>query len=465
MPNTPNILLALLALVLSLPTTALAGGYFFSDSGIVALGRGGAFVAGADTQFAQQYNPAALVRIDAPTINIGWTGVKQNVDFDRLKPGAGDEEFYDTATNNAAPYSVPQLGYVMPIGKKFAFAFGIFTPYAPAANYDPQGEQRYGVIKVGLAEVSAGPSFAWRPIPQFAIGAGLFYKVMFVEEQLAITFANIDDPAGDIAVRANVSDWFAINANVGILVEPIEPLSIGLSVQPPTSYNARGSLALDFGGSALESAVDPVVYEDDDIGINLTLPTIVRAGIAYRPIPNLEIEAAFAFENWSILNEITVSDIDVTVAGSGIELLAPSDEERSVPNELGLPAGLRDTYSYRFGVEYRPISELEVRMGGFYETGAFPQETLNLSLIDTNKVQIGGGASGYLFDERLRIDASFAWIFMDKLEIRDSVVTQVSAGLDAYASAEPKVIGNGNISASGWLVGTQLSWAFRGKKK
>ena len=59
----------LLALLMSAP--AQASGYYYSDSGIVATGRGGAWVAIADTRFAQRYNPAGLIRSDKPTFNIG----------------------------------------------------------------------------------------------------------------------------------------------------------------------------------------------------------------------------------------------------------------------------------------------------------------------------------------------------------------------------------------------------------
>ena len=62
---------------LLLPAAAQAGGYYYSDSGIVATGRGGAWVAGADTQFAQHYNPAGLIRVREPTFNLGWSGVAQ----------------------------------------------------------------------------------------------------------------------------------------------------------------------------------------------------------------------------------------------------------------------------------------------------------------------------------------------------------------------------------------------------
>ena len=78
---------ALLAALALLPASALASGYYYSDSGIVATGRGGAWIAGADTQFAQFHNPAGLIRIDKPTINLGWSGVQQATKWDQWARG------------------------------------------------------------------------------------------------------------------------------------------------------------------------------------------------------------------------------------------------------------------------------------------------------------------------------------------------------------------------------------------
>src|SRR5690606_28273448 len=85
------------ALLLLASSPASAGGYYYSDSGIVATGRGGAWVAGANTQFAQWYNPAGLIRVERPTVNAGWSGVQQNVRFTRMRadPADGEAPFYD----------------------------------------------------------------------------------------------------------------------------------------------------------------------------------------------------------------------------------------------------------------------------------------------------------------------------------------------------------------------------------
>ncbi|MEM6926924.1 MAG: outer membrane protein transport protein, partial [Myxococcota bacterium] len=264
---------------------ASAGGYFYSDSGIVATGRGGAFVAGADTQFAQQYNPAGLIRIDRPTLNLGTSFVQQNVGFTRLRTGAdpaAPDAFFGEVENQASPFVIPQGGFAMPLGDDFAFAVGFYSPFAPSSLYDEEGPQRYSIKDTLIYQFSVGPSLAWQPVEWFTIGVGLQWQYLQVGQSVDITFDGSDDPPGDIAVDARVVDAFTPNANVGVLIEPVPEVSIGLSAQPGSSYVGRGSGTLDFTGNTLQEIgfIDPAVYTDDDVSLAIRLPWVLRAGVA-----------------------------------------------------------------------------------------------------------------------------------------------------------------------------------------
>ena len=455
-----------MVLALLVAATAQAGGYYYSDSGIVALGRGGAWVAGADTQFAQEYNPAGLVRITRPTINVGLTQVQQNVTFERQRASSGTTTtgpsaggFYDPVQNEAPPFLVPQIGYAMPLPHDLAFAFGFYSPFAPSSDYDKDGSQRYSIIDSSVYQFSVGPSMAWRPLPWFAFGAGINWQYFYAEQSVKVTASGLDSPDGDIAVGVSAKDTSTFGWNAGVLIEPIPQLSIGASVTPPSSYAARGNAKVDFTGSNLEVLLeeDAYVYRDD-VMLNIELPWNWRFGIAGRPVENLEIEFALGYQTWSSLQDIEVTEIDITVKSPLLELTG----DNKLPNKLGLPAGLQNVWSYRLGAEWRAKDELEVRVGGFYEPSSVPEQELTVALMDPDKWQLGGGASVFLLDERLRFDAAFAWLFFPDLQIRDSTVTQIDAGV--LPDIQPAVIGNGNLSGSGWILGLQSQVSF-GKKK
>ncbi|MEQ1507301.1 MAG: outer membrane protein transport protein [Myxococcota bacterium] len=435
--------------------TAFAGGYFYSDSGIVATGRGGAWVAGADTQFAQYYNPAGLIRLDAPTINVGWSGVQQNVAFSRQKE---DGTFYPEVRNQAAPFDVPELGFATPVGDSFAVALGFYSPFAPSSLYDEEGPQRYTIKDTAIYQFSIGPSVAWRPHPMLTVGLGLQWQYLQIAETVDVTVNGRDDPGGDVAVEARASDTFTPGANVGLLFEPLagtagNPLTVGLSVQSPTSFHAAGSGSLDFTGNGLEAVLDQSVYTDDAIRLNIDLPWVVRAGVAVRPVPTLELEADVVWQDWSSLEDIVIEDIDIEVDSE----LIPEDQ-RKVDDRIALPAGLHDTVSIRLGGELDLDPRVAVRAGGFWENAALTPQEVSVALVDTPKVQVGGGATVWAIPRRLRFDAAFAWLFFQSLAIRDSTVTQIDAGV--VEGTIPLVVGNGDLSSHGWIVGLSGSVAF-----
>ncbi|MEZ4239681.1 MAG: outer membrane protein transport protein [Myxococcota bacterium] len=439
---------------------AFAGGYFYSDSGIVATGRGGAWIAGADTQFAQYYNPAGLIRVRAPTLNVGWSGVQQNVRFRRLDPdpAEGGPAFDREVHNHAAPFDVPELGFATPVLRdRLAVAFGFYSPFAPSSEYPEEGPQRYTIKDTEIYQFSIGPSAALKVHDTLTVGLGLQWQYLQIGETVDVTASGIDDPAGDIAVEARAADRFTPNANLGLLFEPRllggQPLSFGLALQPPTTFHARGSAALDFEGSGLAVVLDQTRYEDDDVALNIGLPWVVRAGVAVRPVPKLEIEGAVVWQDWSALEDIVVEDIDIEVQSAFI----PEDQRR-VDDRLSLPAGLHDTVSLRLGAELDVHEQVAVRAGGFWENAALGEDEVSVALVDTSKVQIGAGATVWPIAERLRFDVAFAWLFFRSLEIRDSTVKQIDAGV--LDTTVPLVVGNGDLSSSGWVVGVAGSVQF-----
>lgn len=445
-----------------LARAASAGGYFYSESGIVSTGRGGAWIAGADTQFAQYHNPAGLIRLKDPTLTLGWSAVQQRVDFTRQKP---DGTFYPEIHNQASPFDVPEGGFSFPFGDRLVVAVGFYSPYAPSSLYDEEGPQRYSVKDTSIYQFSVGPSAAFQLHDMLVVGLGLQWQYLNLYQSVDVTATGVDDPAGDIAVEAKAVDAFTPNLNAGLLIEPHKMVTIGLAMQPPTSFRARGSLGLDFEGNGLAGLLDETKYEDADTKLDISIPWVLRAGVAVRPIERLEIETAVVWQDWSSLSDITIEDIDIDVdpTEAAEQLGLITEDQRSVQEQISLPAGLKDTVSLRLGAELDLHERLAVRAGGFYEGSAVAKNDVSVALMETPKVQLGFGATAWAVPRRLRFDAAFAYLLFKDLEIRDSTVTQIDAGV--FDDTVPLVIGNGDLASRGWVVGVAASVAFPRKAR
>jgi long-chain fatty acid transport protein len=447
----------LASLLFALVGPAWAGGYFYSDSGVVATGRGGAWIAGADTQFAQYHNPAGLIHIAAPTLTVGWSAVQQHVDFTRQKE---DGSFYPEIHNQASPFDVPEGGFFTPVGDRLVLGVGFISPFAPSSLYDEEGPQRYSVKDTSIYQFSVGPSAAVRVHDMLVLGLGLQWQYLNLFQSVDVTTTGQDAPTGDIAVEARAADAFTPNANLGLLLQPHEVVTVGLSAQPPTRFHARGSMALDFEGHTFANTgiLTETAYRDDEVTLDIAIPWVLRAGVAVRPIPRLEIETAVVWQDWSSLEDITIEEVDITVEVDEDNFFAPPEDQRKLPGQFAFPAGLRDTVSLRLGAELDLHRQVAVRAGGFWENGAVPPQEMTVALMDSPKIQLGAGGTVWAIPDRLRFDAAFAYLLFRSLEVRDSTVTQINAGVSDQIT--PMVVGNGDLSSRGWVMGLAASVAF-----
>jgi len=471
----------LLALPLLLASQSHAAAYYFLDAGTRSLSRGGAFIAGNDDLSAQYYNPAALIHLRAPTIQLGFSEVYQAVLFDRAdEPTEGLT--FDAVTNGSPPMAIPTLGFSSPLGtKNFSFAFGFYTPYAPDMAYPSDGAQRYTLVDTLVWQGYAGPSVAWRPIPTLTVGAGVAWTFMRAEEELAVAMCLEgaecgDNPTQDVHIRMAAVDAAQVFWNAGVLYEPKPWLSVGASFVPPVKFHAKGSITADFGDEfGLASFLDGTSFEDDDITLLVNMPMIARLGVAVRPMKGLEIEAAGVWERWSTTPEqcgdygegICITDMNLTITTNKDNPLAPPDDI-VLSDDIVLPTNYDDAFSVRLGGDWDINPRFTARAGTFYESSAIPPETQGVSLVDGKKIGYGVGG-GVRIIKPLTLDLAFAQSFIAKREITDSEVTMIEMQIDlqdpsSSGIVEGKVVGNGTFSSHLTMASAALTWTFGTKK-
>jgi long-chain fatty acid transport protein len=471
-------------MLLLLAAPAFASGYYYIDSGARAIGRGGAYVLGADDLSAQYYNPAALHNIKRPMLNIQGWAASQYVRFDRAdEPDNGLS--FDPVENQSPPIYEPSLGYAAPLGgihpilKNTTLAVGLYVPTAPYLAYDENGAQRYQLQDSLIWQAYAGPSVAQKITPWLTVGAGLQYTFLRVEERLASTICilpdpedcadpakNLEDPTNDLDLSVNNWDPFQISWNAGFIVTPIKQLQIGASIQPPISYSAPGQLTATFDDDfALASQLEPVdcsasnpededglcyVYTDDDTTLKVTVPMVIRAGVQVLPVDGVRIELDGVYHQWSTMSEFLITDMDMEVNGADGGFL--DGQKIVVSDDIVFKTGFRDAVSVRLGGDWQINEWAQVRLGGHYETGALPDATLGVNLPDTDKFGVGAGGT-FTIAKRVAVDVAFAQQFMGTKTITDSEATQQAlwtslADPESSAVVPGKIVGNGEFTSS-----------------
>ncbi len=457
MPSRPLVALLVTAFA---PGAAQAAGYYFTDSGARANARGSAVVASVDDLSALYHNPGALARLSSGQVYLNFTGVTQYVEFDR----AGEDEDgnpYEPVYNEAQPMLVPGFGLSGKFGlPNTTFALGFISPQAPTILYPEDGPQRHVMIEQELWEFAGVAGVGHQVTDWLAFGACFQARVLRTQQRLALTTAEGDDPVQDIDIDFEMADWFAPGFNAGVLIDPADFLTIGVSYQHLTRYDTEGTISADFEGHVWESQLNGTLFEDDYVTAVAPMPAILRAGIDFHPSERADIELAGAVEFWKVMQEVVITDLDLSIEMAEDAIL---DEDATVTNDIIIPAGFQNVWSVRLGGRYDFGRWVTWRLGGFYETSAIPPETQGVSLVDGNK--LGYGTGGTLHLGTLDVDLAFAQTFLLPRDITDSERYQLWMDMSLADPEESEIkdgeaVGNGHFASHLTFFTAALTWRF-----
>jgi long-subunit fatty acid transport protein len=444
-----------MSLLLTLAAAAEAGAFFVPDAGARALGRGAAYVAGVEDLTAQYWNPAGLVRLKRPVLELELGGLVPTVRFARASEGSA---VFDPIRNRAVPVPIPRIAYSPALPwQDVHVAAGIYTPLGAWYRYPPDGAQRYALVSSTLTQANAGVTVAWQQGP-VAIGAGCAFSTLRTDYRIAATTALEagDDPAYDVVTSMSAADRGSLAGNAGLLVAPVPAVTIGLSAQAPVRYAARGELRVDFsdnafytGASELGQIVAQPEAVDDDVVLPVVLPWIVRAGLSVH-MGRTEVELDGVWEAWGSVPSPTVRDLDLSIATTGGDPIVVEDD-------LALPVHFGNAWSLRLGAE-RDREASALRAGLFFEHPAVPASSHSVAFTDGTKIGYGVGAS-LGSDRPLEWTVGFSQSTNLVRTLDRSAVFQLHIDPVTGDVGYGETVGNGVLRATHTTLLSQLRWS------
>jgi long-chain fatty acid transport protein len=471
-------LTAAAAIVAALAATsdARAAGLYFSDRGVRPLGRGGAFVAGADDLGGIWYNPAGIV--DAPSgLLLDATWLHYTSDFSRQalttsSTGTAFVQSFPSVSGSTPVLPIPTIAGSYRFGDRdqYAVALGVYAPMTPVTTYPrtidsgTPAPQRYSLMSLdGSALVVAGAWFAWKPIEELRVGAGVQMLMGTFRSTVDFSACPPDNlvcageaPAYDAYSQLNVGPIFAPSGNFGATYVPMKLLRIGASVQAPFNVDAPAKVDV-----RLPTAVvfDSASQRGDDARVKFQLPPVLRLGVEVRPLDDahdLRIEVAYVREFWSVHQSIDVTP-------SNIQLLNVTGfPSPFAVSSISIPRGGQDSNSIRLGGEYKlPIDAyfLQLRAGVAYESSGIKEAYVSPLTIDSNKVTLSIGG-GLFIGKHWRLDAVLAHVFASDVTVtpQEAAVPRVNPVLGN--PTQTAAVNGGHYSARADAVGVGMQYLF-----
>lgn len=462
---------ALLAAVL-LPREAHGGGLYLTDRGVRPLGRGGAFVAGADDLGAAWYNPAGLADAGSAVL-ADFVWLRFTNEYTRRTQVIDAAGAVRVATSPSVEGVTPLLpiptlagSFAFGARKEFVVAASLLAPYTAIPTYPltvngAPAPSRYSLVSLdGSLLVIPGLSFAYKPMEEVRVGvgvnalAGTFQATeVFSASPPDRLLSAPEDPAYDALSRLRVGPIFAPSANAGVVVAPLPLLRIGLSAQLPFVVRAPATVDVRLPSAA---PFDRARQEGDEAEVRFVLPAVLRAGVEVRPTSSLRVEVAYVRELWSAHDRIDITPKNVTLVGvTGF----PSPFAVS---PISTPRRFQDVGSFRAGSEYAfdvGGYGLLARAGVSYEPSAIPNAYLSPLTVDPDKLVASLGAS-LKVGTHWRFDAVYAHVFAKDADVNpaEAAVPRVNPVLGNPTATE--AVNGGHYAVSAGIAGLGLQYSF-----
>ncbi len=376
---TKKILIAAVAALFLLPSFAPANGFNLNGLGSRAQGMGGAFVSIANDFSAVFWNPAGAAGFRQATFGFYASDLMPRTTY-RFIPEAFPDALVDAKTK-ISHYLSFLAGYYKPLSSKIVVGVGIGTPAA-------QGTMWNGA---DLANISDGVTYDWSsrvyvfslsPMVAVKLSEAIFVgaavnvdhgtftlKMPAGTSQGVPAFEEVGAPLADLGqYEENMNGW-GFGATFGVLVKPVDKLSIGLTVRTPKTITFEGA-------ASMSNMTTFGLPGSSDLRRKITWPLGIAGGVSFRPVERLLLSADVHWTQWSKLDQITTTFLD------------------SVWAELALVDGRdvrvldwKDATQIRFGAEYLLNPSTALRAGYYHDPAPGRDSTFDILLPNfTNNV-------------------------------------------------------------------------------
>jgi long-chain fatty acid transport protein len=289
-------------------------------------------------------------------------------------------------------FGAPALGATMRLGN-LAFGLGLFVPFGGRESWQQNqqfagspfplaaaGVQRWHVIDGALTFIyaTAGAAYRFGPLSIGVTGNAILSSVSFSQAKNP-TGAGLPDTTREGRASLDVSGVTG-SFGVGAMLEAVpEHLWLG------ASYQAQPAMGPQTMNGTL-GITSPSVNINYKVTFTQALPDILRAGVRWRPVHDVELRLFGDYTRWSVNKTQCVA-----LQGYACQTY-PDGSDASGGTVANYRRDWHDTFGARIGGSYWLKPSVELFAGTGFETAATPDATLDPGLADADNILLSGGA-------------------------------------------------------------------------
>lgn len=365
-----------------------AGGFQINEHGARAMGLGGAFTALANDASAVYWNAAGMPYLSGTNFILGTALIAPSSIFRGVTPSVQANYMKDDV------FFPSHLFVTHSFTDELAAGIGFTTPFGLGTEWDANWIGRYLAIKTQLTTYWIPITVSYKIMDELSISGGFVYSFADV----FISRKNSQEPfEGDAYVELDGNDNSAFGYTFGLMIKPIDILSIGASFRSEVSYQFEGT-ATTVGAQQLEETGQ---LPNGGVVADLKTPMNIVGGIAIDIIPEFTLSADFQWVGWSSYDSLKV------------------DFDNPDYTDLASAREYKDTYIIRFGGQYRLNKDFSLLGGIYFDKMPVSPERVNPTLPDSDRLGLSIGVEAKLTDQ-LGVSGSYLFIRASELTVTDS---------------------------------------------
>ncbi len=368
MKTQPKNKLSLWAVLIlgGIPLVASATGFRLPDQDAFATARGEAFAATADNPSAIYYNPAGITQLQGQNFRAGIYAIDLEPTFESTSgPNAGNKYH-----NHDKYHAAAHLFYTYTKQDSiFSFGLGVYSPYGLGVKWGQDTGFRTLGTEGAVTTMAINPVIAVKLSPTLSIAAGVSAQCAMADLRQGIIFPTAVD-----GLRFDGDGW-GVAYNLGVMWQPHEKLSFGISFRSQTTINLSGHTE-DFGLTQTP--------ERTSAHANLTLPLSAVFAVSYRPTPKWNFEFDADYTDWDVMKTMTIEQTQPTALGQNLPFVF----------------NWQSSWYYEFGATRYLENGWHVSAGYILNENSVPDAHYTTQVVDMERhfFSVGVGHKGKKFD-------------------------------------------------------------------
>ena len=270
--------------------------------------------------------------------------------------------------------------------ENLSVGLAVNTPYGNGLSWGTNWQGRYLIQDITFRAFTFQPTVSYKFGKFIGIGVGLVYAHGSVKMNKAIP---LQGATGDGQLNITGSTG-SFGFNAGVMVHPIEGLSIGVDYRSKIEMKVTGGDATFTVPQSLSTN-----FPNNKVDVMLPLPANLDFGLSYEfgKTKQWMVGLNLCYVFWNTYDSL-VFNFETKTPAVGRTATPALYESRLIP---------------RIGAQYRMNDMFTFRVGGYYDQSPVKDDYLNPQTPSTNQVGLTCGLSVYP-TKGFSIDASFLYI-------------------------------------------------------